>query len=534
MRTVQTINRSVFTLAILGSLVLLNLLGLRYFQRLDLTRDRQFTLSDATISTLNGLEDPVTIRAYFTKDLPPPFSTQGRYVHDLLEEYYANAGGKLVYEFIDPTSAETDADKDKKKDVKQDIFGRAVREQTSVERELATLGISPVQVRVNEGDKLEVKRAYMGIAVAYRGTKEVIPVVQETTGLEYDLTTLIRKLARKERPKVALLTGHKTPDPQRKIGRLSGLLTQLYDVTQLDLTKEEKIPDDVGAVLVIAPHEPLPEEELRKLDTFLTSGRSAAFFVDSVDVNLEELKSEDVQTGLAPLLKSYGVELKPGLVLDPECTTIAVSRQQGYMRIQQPVQYPFIPEPRTLDPNDPLTRGLSGVVFPFMSPLDGTKAGGLGLDVNVLVRSSNKSWVDQPPYDLNPFQRWTVDRVGDQGSHDLVIALAGKIPSHFNPGGSADGESRLVVAGGAAFVEDDFFSEGNQALFLNLMDWLVRDDALLAVRTRGLEAAPLADVNESTRSTLKYANIIGVPLLCIAFGLLHWRRRESRRARVKI
>jgi gliding-associated putative ABC transporter substrate-binding component GldG len=534
MRTAQTINRSIFTLALLGCLVLINLIGLRFFSRLDLTRDRQFTLSPATLSTLNELEDPVTVRAYFTKDLPPPFSTQGRYVHDLLEEYYTNSGGKLVYEFIDPTGAETDEDKDKKKDTKRDVFGRLVREQTSIERELATLGIAPVQVQVNEGDKLEVKRAYLGIAVGYRGENEVIPVVQGTTGLEYDLTTLIRKLTRKKRAKIGIVTGHKSPDPQKKIGRMSGLLTQLYDVVPVDLAQEEKIADDIDAVLVIGPHEAIPEAELRKLDAFLTSGRSAAFFVDAVDVNLEELKTEDVDHGLAPMLKSYGVELKPGLVLDTECTTLSVSRQQGFMRIQQPVRYPFIPEPRTLDPNDPLTRGLSGAVFPFMSPVEAGKAGAVGVDANVLVQSSEKSWVDQPPYDLNPFQRWTTDQVADQGKHDLLVALSGKIPSHFDPNAPVGDGSRLVVAGGASFVHDDFFSEGNQALFLNLMDWLVRDDALLAVRTRGMEAAPLEDVGESSRSMLKYANIVGIPLVCIAFGLVRWRRRESRRGRVTI
>jgi gliding-associated putative ABC transporter substrate-binding component GldG len=534
MRTAQTINRSLFTLAILGSLVLLNLIGLRLFGRLDLTRDRQFTLSSATLSTLKELEDPVTIRAYFTKDLPPPFSTQSRYVHDLLEEYYTNSGGKLVYEFIDPTSAETEEDKDKKKDVKRDIFGRQVREQTSVEKELAGLGISPVQVQVNEGDKLEVKRAYLGIAVGYRGENEVIPVVQQTTGLEYDLTTLIRKLTKKKRAKIALVTGHKSPDPQKKIGRMSGLLTQLYDVAPLDLAQEEKIADDVDAVLVVGPHEAIPEAEQRKLDTFLTSGRSAAFFLDAVDVNLEELKSEEVDHGLAPMLKSYGVEMKPGLVLDPECTTLAVSRQQGFMRIQQPVRYPFMPEPKTLDADDPLTRGLAGAVFPFVSPLDASKAGAVGVEANVLVQSSEKSWVSQPPYDLNPFQRWTVDQVTDAGKHDLIVAVSGKIPSHFDGSAAGADDSRLVVAGGASFVEDDFFSEGNQALFLNLMDWLVRDDALLAVRTRGMEAAPLRDVGESTRSTLKYANVVGIPLLCVALGLVRWRRREARRSRVTV
>jgi ABC-type uncharacterized transport system involved in gliding motility auxiliary subunit len=66
------------------------------------------------------------------------------------------------------------------------------------------------------------------------------------------------------------------------------------------------------------------------------------------------------------------------------------------------------------------------------------------------------------------------------------------------------------------------------------MDWLVHDDALLAVRTRGLRAAPLKDVEEGTRRSVKYANIIGVPFFCIAFGLIRWRRREGRRSRVSL
>src|SRR5262249_9334068 len=118
----QTANRSVVTIAVIGSLVLLNFLGLGIFKRLDLTRDREFTLSSATVSTLQSPPDPPTVAAYSSKDLPPPFGAHARYVRDLLEEYYAHSNGQLRYEFIDPTSEETSEDKEKKKDVKRDIF----------------------------------------------------------------------------------------------------------------------------------------------------------------------------------------------------------------------------------------------------------------------------------------------------------------------------------------------------------------------------------------------------------------------------
>lgn len=532
----QTANRSVVTFAVLGSLVFLNLIGLKTFRRFDLTAERQFSLSSATVSTLQGLTDPLTIRAYFTSDLPPPYGAHARYVRDLLEEYYARSGGNVRYEFIDPVATETEEDREKRKEVKRDIFGRTVREQTSVERELAGLGIQPVQVQVNEGDKVEVKRAYMGIAVSYGGKQEAIPVVQDTAGLEYDLTTMIRKLARTSRPKVVLLTGHDGPDPNKELGRALGLLRQLYDVSQLDLSSAKEIPSETTALLVVAPRKPLSEDERRAIDRFVTRGGSAAFFLDAVKTDLNTLRTEAANHGLADLLETYGVAIEPGLVLDAECATLTVARQQGFLRIQEPVRYPFMPQPKSLDSDHPLSRGLAAVVLPFVSPLRVALPQAASLEANVLVRSSPQSWVQKEPYDLNPFRRWTRDEVGEQGARNLMVAISGVVPSKFEPNtSSADAKpARIVVAGGATFVTDQFFSPGNEALLLNVMDWLARDDALLAVRTRGLRAAPLAELDEGTRRSVKYANILGAPALCVALGLIRWRRREVRRSRASI
>ena len=79
----------IFFVALIGALFLLNTVSLQFFGRLDLTRDKQFTLSDASKTLVRTLDEPVTIRAYFTKDLPPPYSTNTRYVKDLLDEYFA-------------------------------------------------------------------------------------------------------------------------------------------------------------------------------------------------------------------------------------------------------------------------------------------------------------------------------------------------------------------------------------------------------------------------------------------------------------
>src|SRR4051794_4960837 len=109
-------SKSAFALLVVGILILLNVVSIGVFKRLDLTHDKAFTLSEATRDTLKDLDAPVKVNAYFTENLPPPFSDNARYVKDLLEEYRAASHGNLSFEFIDPQSQETDEDKEKKKD----------------------------------------------------------------------------------------------------------------------------------------------------------------------------------------------------------------------------------------------------------------------------------------------------------------------------------------------------------------------------------------------------------------------------------
>ncbi len=87
---------------VLGILVLLNIVSIRLFTRVDATKNRVFSLSDASKSLVRSLDDRVTIKAYFTEDLPAPYNGTRREVLDELNEYKAYARGNLEYEFIDP------------------------------------------------------------------------------------------------------------------------------------------------------------------------------------------------------------------------------------------------------------------------------------------------------------------------------------------------------------------------------------------------------------------------------------------------
>lgn len=537
-------NANVFLLAVVGSLVLLNLISLRSFARFDVSREKMYTLAQASKDTLASLEDAVTVTAYFTGELPPPYSSNARYVRDLLEEFRATSKGKLSFEIIDPMSQETQEDKDSKREVKRDIFGRTFREPTSVERELSSLGVQPVEIRVVEDDQMQTKRAYMGLVIRHQENKEVIPVVQQVSGLEYDLTSLIRKMTRKKTPVIGVLQGHEGPRLEEKLNRLNTVLGQTYSVRPLDLTGKEKVDDEVDALLVIGPRTALQSGELKAIDQFLMKGKSAGFFLDSLQVSLRSFEQNQADHGLSGLLSSYGVTLGDRLVADVQSAPLNIEERRGFMVVSMPVPYPFIPLLQQLEGDSPISKGLGGLAMPFVTQV--TAQAAEGRQVAVLARSSPKSWLENKPYNIDPRRDWRSESITVAGPYDLMVQVSGKLKSHYaseappSAGSSpllteSQAESRLLVVGGSSFLWDDFMGRPNLALAANIADWLLLDPALLAMRSRGVAGTPLqAEVSDTTRNAVKFGNALGVPLVLIGFGLVRWRMREGKRSQAKV
>lgn len=538
--------RSAFGLLVVGILVLLNIIGVGVFARVDLTRGGTYTLSEATQETLAGLEDPVKITAYFTPNLPPPFTNLERDVKDLLEEYRAASGGSLSFEFVDPQSQETDEDKEKKKDVKRDIFGRTVREKTSVETELEALGIKPVSVQVLEEDQAQTKVAYMALAVRHGEDKESIPLIQETSTLEYDLTTMIRRLVREKLPVVGIVQGHgeppleATPDPMNPTGggkdlsTLAELLKPNYEVRPITIGTgaEAKIPDDVDTLLVIGPTQPYADEEIKAIDAFVMKGKAAGFFLDRNVVDFRSFQPTPNAQNLDQLVGTWGIELGSQVVGDVECASLSVQEKRGIMVINMPLKYPFIPVPKSLEGNSPMTRGLGGVTLPFPVPLYPKTIE--GVEITALAKSSVKSWLEDASAEgLNPRRDWGAADIGFTGPYTLIAQARGPLPSFAQEGQKSEGEARVIVAGTATLVDNQVMSGPNQALVTNMVDWLSLDKKLLEMRARLQNDAPFApELSAGTKAAVKWGNVVGAPLLLIIIGVIRWQQRQARRRRL--
>ncbi|MBW1900732.1 MAG: Gldg family protein [Deltaproteobacteria bacterium] len=170
-------------LTYLIAIVLINVAGITLFSsyRIDLTENRIYSISKASQRVVSTLSEPLTIKVFFSKNLPAPHNNTERYLHDLLEEYAIHANRYFNYRFYDVSADKAGA-----------------RSETDENQQIAkNYGIHPVQIQNIEKDEVKFQKAYMGLVIIHGDMIEKIPTITSTDGLEYQLTTSIQKLNNK-------------------------------------------------------------------------------------------------------------------------------------------------------------------------------------------------------------------------------------------------------------------------------------------------------------------------------------------------
>ncbi len=518
-------------LVVLAILALVNFISERRFARLDLTENREYTVSKSTKKIIADLDDVVNITVYFSKDLPPYLTTLDRQVKDLLDEYKAYSGGKLRIQFEDPG-----ADPQK-------------------ERQLQMIGIPKVQLNILEKEKAQLTNVYLGMAIQYADKTEAIPVVQSADNLEYELTSAIIKVTQPQ-PKVAFLTGHGEPGLER--GQMSALgeaLRRQYDVSQVNTSDGTPIPPDVKTVVVVRPQTRLGERDRYELDQFLMRGGRLVFLADGTTLTPQTLTAQPLDSGFGELLAHYGVRLNSDLIVDR--SNVTTSFQSGYMSFIIP--YPWFPRilPENISRKNPIMTGIESLVFNWVSslepviPVDTTgTAQGPGARAEVLAWSSNQSFAQTGNMNVNPQQQMAPPPKDEFRRRPVAVALTGTFSSYFAgrpapaPADSAAAvaapvpqtidqspPTQIVVVGDADFVSDQFVQQypQNLAFVHNAVDWCTMGEQLIAIRSRAGGVRPLKPVSDGARSAIKLVNMILVPLLVVLFGIGRWYlRRRSR------
>jgi ABC-type uncharacterized transport system involved in gliding motility auxiliary subunit len=502
--------------------------------RADLTQNGLYTVSPGTASTLSKVQEPITLRFYFSRQPAAAYAGIVAYagrVRDLLQEYAALSHNKLIVEEIDPapfTPAEDDA-------VSQGLTG------------------APTQ----EGDNV-----YFGLVGTNTLTgHEVIPFFDQMREeyLEYDLTSMIYKLSQPQKPKLGIMS---TLPLEVGAGGLQAALQgnsqpyviyqQLrdnYDIQMLDPMTTDRVPADVGTLLVVHPANFSNSAEYA-IDQFVMRGGHAIIFVDPLSESQTQQQGplgggdpqDKMSSSLPPLFAAWGVDFD-------------VTKVVGDADLAQPVQFggpggqPQVIDyiawmrmtPANFNTSDPITANLQmlniasagalkphqGATTKFLPLL--TSSSNAGLIDSILVRTV------QNPSDL-------LRRFAPTGEKFVIGArISGPAKSGFPNGAPAappkapptdaadaakpdagplpaqvkeNKDINVVIVADTDLFEDRFWvqvqnllgqriatpSADNGALVMNAVENMMGSNELISLRTRERSARPFVLVDQLRRN----------------------------------
>ena len=474
---------ALFTLGVIGVLIAVGYLAVRYPVRYDLTSAGLYSLSEQTEKMLHRLAKPVHI-VFFHDPL----------MRETVELYklMASETDSVTVEFHDPT-------------------------------------LNPAQARM-----MGVR--FAGTAVL-RSEDRTLQVHGAT---ETDLANGILRVSQGAKQLVCFLDGHGEADPFSReahdhiegavghshgIGGVQyvrhethgmakarqGLETTNYTVEKISLVKGGTVLPDCAVLVVAGPKAALLPVEVTAIDAYLAAGGNGFFMLEPF-----------IETGLEPILRQYGVVLDDTIVIDEashywsDISAPAVTTYNVHM----------------------VTRDLPLTFFPGVRSLSATLERVPGTNVQPLVNSSKNS------YGETAADRAEFDEGSDLPGPNTLMVVAIRRPVtpdsaaavEFGPEEERAGadapvnlataESRIAVIGDADFATNSFFHFlGNGNLFLNTVSYLTGQENLIGIEPRTYDLPRLSLTNRQMKGTF-FLSVFLMPILMALVGTAVWWRRQ--------
>ncbi len=536
-------NAVLYAVFVVGAVVLVNLISTRFFARADLTEAKTYTISDESKQLVKNLPDYLNAKLFISKDLPPELQSAGRYVRDTLSEY-ANASNKFRWEAIDPGADE------------------------KLQQEATACKVESLQIQVLREGKFEMGNYYLGLCLQYSDQTESIPQVARPEGMEYQITSLIKRMTQKKR-KIAFTTGHGEADSNQGFAALKEDLEKEYELTTVN-PSSASIDADVDLLVVGGPKQAFDEKGLREIDGFLMKGKGVIFLVDGMAMSSPNAQGMNMGAmaqmkmgqpnnhGMDKLLEAYGFKVGQDFIFEPQSNTIGVVNVNGRA---MPMNAPVFVVAETEEHKDlSVLAGLRGVVLPYPSSLElvGPLKDGKASDGKLwtLAKSTKEAWRHTEFFMLTPTTNF--EPKGDRGPFGFGYAYEGNLKTAFPdaagappapPAGDAAkapqaAKVRMVMIADSDFANDEFVGMSRHpllqayatgaALMFNAISWAVEDETLTPLRNKTLAPRPITLDSPGQAAALTWANVLGLPLAFCAFGFVRWRVRRARRTSMKL
>lgn len=529
-------------------LLLINFLGSKFYKRFDLTEDRRYTLSVATTSIVDNIEDFITIKVYLQGDFPAEFKRLQTETKLHLEELKA-INKKIQFRFINP----------------EDIG-----------QELIKQGLDPSNLQVQENGKLSEIVIFPWAVVQYKNKTENVSLLKDIfsnsqdqqlessiQNLEYAFSNAIYKVTSEKSKKIAIIKGNGELDDIYLEDFLRSI-NQYYHLAPFTLDSVEKQPQSTlksilnfDLAIIAKPTEKFSEEEKFTLDQFIMNGGKTLWLIDNVQAELDSLMYTGEalafprDLGLTDLFFNYGIRINYDLVTDLSSSEIPLATGNVGNQTQfNSFSWQYFPLVNSQN-NHAINNNIEAVNFKFTNSIDTLKN---NIQKIVLLQSSQLSKPEGTPtiISLKSIAKQADQTNFSDGNKSLAILLEGEFKSAYTgrikpyntEHKNISKQNKMIVIADGDLIANEISKGqplelgvdkwtnqrfGNKEFLLNSVSFLLDDTGLINIRSKTVKIEFLNKEKAFQESgKWQLINIIFPLIILTLFGLIFNYLRKKR------
>jgi ABC-2 type transport system permease protein len=524
-------------------------------QRFDLTEDKRYSLSDATLKMVNEIGSPIFVDVLLEGEFPAEFKRLQLETKQLLEEFYAE-NTNIKFNFINPFEEEENRE--------------------AITQQLVEMGLTPANITISENGKTSQEMVVPWAIANYQERTVRIPLLKSKLGenqeeritnsiqqLEYAFADGFSKLINPKKRKIAVIKGKGEPE-DKYLADFLGALKEYYYIAPFSLdslkNNSKKTLENIlrfDLAIIVQPTEAFKENEKQILDQFIMNGGSSLWLLDMVDIAQDSL----MQAGntlalprdlnLTDMLFNYGIRVNPVLANDLYSAPITLATGSGSDAQFVPMRWYYSPL-ATAANNHPIVNNINLVKFDFANQLDTISN---DISKTILLHSSTASKVMGTPIEIS------LDLVKEEpnlssytkGHIPLAVLLEGNFTSAYKnrvkpfelEAFQEQGlPSKMIVVSDGDIIKNQLqqgrplalgFDKwtgqqyGNKEFLLNAVNYLLNDDGLINIRSKEIK---LVFINQEklakSRVYWQILNVLGPLVVLSMFGLgFNYFRRKK-------
>jgi gliding-associated putative ABC transporter substrate-binding component GldG len=415
-------------LIIIIAIVIINYLASVFHQRIDLTSEKRFTISEPVKKLLKGIDQKMEVYIFLRGDLPSGFRKLSVSAKELLQEFKEYSNGNIHFQVISPD---------------EKIPGS----NTTFADTLLSEGVVPINLKIQLKEGEQSQYIYPAAIISYKDRLQPVNLYSGSSTfitppelnsaealLEFNFADAINKLLINKTPMVAYAVGNGEPTGADTYDLVENVLKKNFSLYMMNLATEPVIPDTFKLLIIVKPALTFTDAEKLKIDQYIMRGGKLLCFIDRLEAEVDSLqiKNEviayDRNLNLQDLFFKYGVRINPDLLMDLQCDFLPFSvNGKDQFEFLHWNYFPLFESKQ----NNVINKNIGLVAGRFVNTIDTVSAP--GIRKTILLSSSPNSRTIATPALISGAENRNAPLDAEYNKKDLIagVLLEGKFSSLF-------------------------------------------------------------------------------------------------------